>query len=93
VAIDWLSRAKWLDGTALEWVTSVPRKKVHVQVRQRVAMYLIVELDGTRYSTQGRRNAMCVLHERYRLSNGKVVQVNRVHARDQANASDHWRAF
>ena len=73
MAIDWLSDTKWLNRTPLKWVTSVPWKEVHMQVGQSVAMNLVVELDGTCYSRQSRRDAMCVLNECRRLSNGKVV--------------------
>ena len=80
VTVDRLSDAKRLDCTALKWIASVPWKEVHVQVRQSVAMNLVVELDCASYDRQRRRDAMRVLNEGHRLSNGQVMQINSMYA-------------
>jgi hypothetical protein len=80
--INRLRNAKRLNGAALKLIASVPREKVHMQVRQSIAMNLVVELDGARYGRQDGRDTMRVLKESCRLSCREIVQLNRMGARN-----------
>src|SRR5205807_683112 len=71
-------------GTVLERIPRLPRVEVHVHMRNRVAMYFVVDLDRASHLLERQRRHLDVAHERGRVFVRKVIDLNHVRLQDEA---------
>ncbi len=76
--VNGLSDASGFNGATFKRIARVPWEKMHVQMRQRVAVNLIIQLHGLGSNRQRRRHFARVAHKRFSLSTAQIVQLNRV---------------
>jgi hypothetical protein len=74
--VGWPRRSFGIDRAPFELVPHIPREKVDVKVGRRIAMDLVVHLNGSDYTGNCRRNAPDIGHECIGLSFVKVVKLD-----------------
>ena len=85
--IDRLSHKLWIDWLIFKSVAPMSRKEVHVQMGERVAVNLVVDLHGPCACRDGCRHSARVPHERGCSNIRKVMQLYGMEFRDKANIS------
>ena len=87
--VGWSFRCTRIDRPPFKLIAHMAWEEMHMEVRSRIAMDLVIHLDGLDDLRHGHRNLPQVTHERCSLGLGQVMQLDCVAPEDQTHVAGH----